>query len=226
MIPVAICSPIPALRAGLRALIAADPALNPAAMYASLAEMLNGDDGDGSALETVYIVTADALGEAGLHALVERPDLTVLLVCDAEEFAELAGAEAFAGGEARAWGVVSPETSAEGLQAAVHALAEGLILVSPDLMQAVLNFQGMGVQTALSGEAASPVLEDGEHLTNRETDVLLLVAQGLTNKQIALALRISEHTVKFHVSSIYAKLNVSNRTEAVRKGARQGIIPL
>lgn len=224
MIPVAICSPIPALRAGLRALIAADPALSPEASYASLAEMLGGDND--AALETVYIVTADALGDSGLHALVERPDLTVLLVCDAEEFSELAGAEAFASGEARAWGLVSPETPAETLQAAVHAVAEGLVLASPDLMQAVLNFQGMGVRAALSEDAARPALEDGEHLTNRETDVLQLVAQGLTNKQIALALRISEHTVKFHVSSIYAKLNVSNRTEAVRKGARQGIIPL
>jgi DNA-binding NarL/FixJ family response regulator len=65
-----------------------------------------------------------------------------------------------------------------------------------------------------------------EHLTEREIDVLREVARGLTNKQIALALGISEHTVKFHVSSVYGKLGASNRTEAVRKGARRGFIPL
>ena len=73
--------------------------------------------------------------------------------------------------------------------------------------------------------APSPDLRP-EPLTERETDVLRLAAQGLTNKQIALALAISEHTVKFHISAIYAKLRVSNRAEAVRKGARWGWVPL
>jgi DNA-binding NarL/FixJ family response regulator len=56
--------------------------------------------------------------------------------------------------------------------------------------------------------------------------VLGLLAKGLANKQIAVALGISEHTVKFHVSSIYSKLNVTNRTEAVREGLRGGWIAL
>jgi DNA-binding NarL/FixJ family response regulator len=53
-----------------------------------------------------------------------------------------------------------------------------------------------------------------------------MLAKGLANKQIASALGISEHTVKFHVSSIYTKLNVSNRTEAVREGLRGGWVTL
>jgi DNA-binding NarL/FixJ family response regulator len=65
-----------------------------------------------------------------------------------------------------------------------------------------------------------------ETLTQRETQVLQLLSQGLANKQIALSLEISEHTVKFHVSSIYAKLGVTNRTEAVRQGVRHGLIVL
>jgi DNA-binding NarL/FixJ family response regulator len=56
--------------------------------------------------------------------------------------------------------------------------------------------------------------------------VIGLLAKGLANKQIAIALGISEHTVKFHVSSIYTKLNVTNRTEAVRAGLRGGWIAL
>ena len=65
-----------------------------------------------------------------------------------------------------------------------------------------------------------------ETLTGREIEVLQYVAQGLANKQIGLAMGISEHTVKFHISSIYAKLGVSNRTEAVRRGVRLGLIAL
>lgn len=53
-----------------------------------------------------------------------------------------------------------------------------------------------------------------------------MLAQGLPNKQLALQLGISEHTVKFHVSAIYTKLAVTNRIEAVRRGARLGLIVL
>jgi NarL family two-component system response regulator YdfI len=63
-------------------------------------------------------------------------------------------------------------------------------------------------------------------LTEREGQVLQCIAQGLANKQIAVALGISEHTVKFHLSSIYSKLGATNRTEAVRLGTLQGIIVL
>jgi DNA-binding CsgD family transcriptional regulator len=63
-----------------------------------------------------------------------------------------------------------------------------------------------------------------QSLTMRETEVLQLTAQGFANKQIAIQLKISEHTVKFHLSSLYAKLGVTNRTEAVRAGARSGLI--
>lgn len=65
-----------------------------------------------------------------------------------------------------------------------------------------------------------------EPLTAREMEVLQRMAAGLANKQIALALNISEHTVKFHLSSLYAKLGVSSRTEAVRRGLELGLISL
>jgi DNA-binding CsgD family transcriptional regulator len=65
-----------------------------------------------------------------------------------------------------------------------------------------------------------------EPLTPREMEVIQLMAQGLANKQIALALGISEHTVKFHLSSLYAKLGISSRTEAVKRGIELGLISL
>jgi two-component system, NarL family, response regulator YdfI len=63
-----------------------------------------------------------------------------------------------------------------------------------------------------------------EELTPREVEVLQLMAQGLGNKTIAARLGISEHTAKFHVSSIFGKLGVSSRTEAVMRGIKQGLV--
>lgn len=65
-----------------------------------------------------------------------------------------------------------------------------------------------------------------EGLTSREHDVLALVADGLPNREIAQALSISEHTVKFHLASIFGKLGVSTRTEAVQRGVRLGVIEI
>jgi len=109
----------------------------------------------------------------------------------------------------RVWGVLPTETSAEELVAAIHALSQGLIVGTANLIF----------------ETGNEPLERGP-LTERESEVLNLLAKGLANKQIAMSLGISEHTVKFHVSSIYTKLNVTNRTEAVREGLRGGWIAL
>jgi ATP/maltotriose-dependent transcriptional regulator MalT len=65
-----------------------------------------------------------------------------------------------------------------------------------------------------------------EPLTPREHDVLELVAEGLSNKAIGARLGISDQTVKFHVASICGKLGVANRTEAVRRALRRGLITL
>ncbi|MFM8426566.1 MAG: response regulator transcription factor, partial [Chloroflexota bacterium] len=65
-----------------------------------------------------------------------------------------------------------------------------------------------------------------EPLTAREKEVLQHMAEGLANKQIALTLGISEHTVKFHLSALYAKLGAASRTEAVKRGIELGLISL
>ena len=65
-----------------------------------------------------------------------------------------------------------------------------------------------------------------ESLTTREQDVLEHIAAGLSNRQIASALGISEHTVKFHVSALLGKLGVSSRAAAVRHGLRRGLVTL
>lgn len=65
-----------------------------------------------------------------------------------------------------------------------------------------------------------------EALTPRELEVLEALGEGLSNKSIAARLGITEHTVKFHVSAIFGKLGAENRTDAVRRGVRLGLIAL
>jgi DNA-binding NarL/FixJ family response regulator len=115
----------------------------------------------------------------------------------------------------RIWGILSIDASTEELGAAIHALSAGLLVGMPALFDPLL----LDVPAHTGGQVHEP-------LTDRESEVLQLLARGLANKQIALQLGISEHTVKFHVSGIYAKLGATNRTEAVRLGVRQGLILL
>jgi NarL family two-component system response regulator YdfI len=76
-------------------------------------------------------------------------------------------------------------------------------------------------------EPGNPVqLSPAEHLTAREVEVLRLVARGQGNKEVAAQLNLSEHTVKFHVSSVLAKLGARSRTEAVTIGILRGLVPI
>ena len=88
----------------------------------------------------------------------------------------------------------------------------------------------LAVDAVLTPTAGLPTQDDDElvdePLTTRELEVLALMAEGLSNKQIAARLAISDQTVKFHVASIGGKLNALNRTDAVRRGLRRGLIAL
>lgn len=102
------------------------------------------------------------------------------------------------------------------IQAAVQAAAAGLVALEVAGLEALLNAHGTA-----SGQASEGPMEP---LTPRELEVLQLLAAGLGNKEIASRLKISDHTVKFHVASIMGKLGAENRTEAVTMGIRQGLI--
>ena len=78
-----------------------------------------------------------------------------------------------------------------------------------------------------AGSASSRALDElAESLTRRELEVLQMLAAGLSNKEIAARLNISDHTVKFHVASILGKLGAGSRTEAVSLGIRRGLVLL
>ncbi len=116
------------------------------------------------------------------------------------------------------WGMVPLDAPATQLQAAVIAAAQGLITLPR--VQALQLYDRRPVSETIAIE------EPDETLTTREREVLELVGQGLSNKLIARQLQISEHTVKFHVSSISNKLGAASRTDAVRRGLRHGLITL
>jgi DNA-binding NarL/FixJ family response regulator len=103
------------------------------------------------------------------------------------------------------------------LIAALQAATAGLIVVHPGEISQILR---------ISTPAPNPLPELPEPLTPREQEVLQMLAGGIGNKQIASRLSISEHTVKFHVTSIFGKLGVSSRTEAVSTGIRRGLVLL
>ena len=101
------------------------------------------------------------------------------------------------------------------LIAAIDAVVAGLIVIHPELVSIDEN-----------APAIIPLSQSEIYLTPRETEILQLLGEGLDNKAIATCLYISKHTVKFHISSIFSKLDVSSRTEAVTLGLRQGLIRL
>ena len=112
--------------------------------------------------------------------------------------------------------VLPRESPAREILAAIHATAAGLAVVSPEVLDVLVPAtfdSGTGDDIAIT-----------EPLTEREMQVLAALAEGAGNKEIAARLQISEHTVKFHVSAILAKLGAATRTEAVARGYREGLI--
>lgn len=209
-----VVSPLPAVRAGLRALIAAAADLPVVGESGQLASV----PASRLALEPlpdVIVLDGSAVLDSGAIAseLPERePGLVILGPVPGDERLPLD-----LGG--RAWAYLPREVSGEPLVAAVRAVASGLTVIDPLLGQHLFARADVPVATPAT-EAA------GEELTTREREVLQLVAVGLGNKTIAQRLGISEHTVKFHVAAILAKLGASSRTEAVHLGARRGLVAL
>jgi two-component system, NarL family, response regulator YdfI len=126
--------------------------------------------------------------------------------------------------------VISRDANTEDMQLALQAADAGFVLLHPTSVHGLLQNNAIAEINDISGEgiaqedlAPADVIED---LTARESEVLRLVSMGLGNKEIAVRLAISEHTAKFHISSILSKLHAGSRTEAVSLGIRRGLIPI
>jgi len=121
--------------------------------------------------------------------------------------------------------IISRDANIEDMQLALQAADAGFVLLHPTSVQGLLQNNSMAEIDEITGAGITHenLLED---LTSRESEVLRLVSMGLGNKEIAARLEISEHTAKFHISSILSKLHAGSRTEAVSLGIRKGLIPI
>ena len=135
----------------------------------------------------------------------ELPDTEVLALTSVLEDASVVGAV-----RAGAIGYLLKDTQAEALCQAIKAAAAGQVQLTPRAAARLMQV----VSTPESPEA----------LTERETEVLRLLAQGQSNKQIAQGLHITEKTVKTHVSNILGKLGVQSRTQATLYAIRIGLV--
>jgi DNA-binding NarL/FixJ family response regulator len=222
---VQVISAYPAIRSGLAALLRAQPGwtvAGEAAPDALASSAILPDvvlfDADATPDAETFSGWLDLLRPAGgvLLLLPERPRGT--LATDAGSLAQLATvAETAEVG----LGVLARDASVEEVVAAITAVGAGLLTLSRRQAAALWLRQEPVIPTGTQAAESS-----AEPLTPREHEVLQLLAEGLPNKLIAQRLRVSDHTVKFHVSSIMLKLNAASRTEAVTAAARRGLLIL
>jgi NarL family two-component system response regulator YdfI len=171
---------------------------------ASLASFSHGTELD------VVVIDSDAILDLLQEPMSDAAIVLLTAVSDARSISRLL--------RNRFRAILSRESDPDDIISAILAAHDGLVLLSPpaaESLAAVYEDRALEVETGLS-----------EEITSRETDVLRMVAEGLVNKDIATRLGISEHTVKFHISSILDKLGASTRTEAVALGIRRGLIPI
>ncbi|MDX6694091.1 MAG: hypothetical protein QOF02_1694 [Blastocatellia bacterium] len=200
------------VRAGLEALVKEQPSLRLTGSVvgtATLARQVEDLQPDVLLLEADVHDDEAALAGLGLDA--EHLPAVVLLT-DIPHNSRLTNELLRAGVRA----ILPRETTASEIVAAIEAAVAGLFVLHQETIDAVLRDEPP-TERALASTLLQP-------LSPREVEVLGMMAEGLGNKTIAWRLGISEHTVKFHVGSIFNKLNAASRTEAVTLGIRQGLI--
>jgi len=193
-------------------MVRSSPSLEFAGEFAgTIAGNIDAAQGPGEMAADVLLIEAEP-GEADWAAYADVPIPSVWLM-------DLADANAVSAAlRAGIRGVISRDATAEEIEAAAQAVHAGLMVAAPAAMLELLPEVSTGAQP-FAEELAEP-------LSERELEVLDRMAEGLSNKLIAHRLGISEHTVKTHVASIFAKLGASTRTEAVSQAIRRGLVML
>ncbi len=143
----------------------------------------------------------------------ELPDTRIAIVTVSDHDEDL-----FEAIKSGAEGYLLKDMAEAELERTLNALAAGEPALSPGLAAKILN------EFARLGGEAPPKEEQRDDLTTREREVLQLVAEGATNKEIATSLYLSEHTVNFHMKNILSKLHLRNRAHAVAYAIRTGLV--
>jgi DNA-binding NarL/FixJ family response regulator len=196
------------VKVGLNTLLQTDPDIDVVRDYDDISTTIKFPDID------VVVIYGVSVSPSGINQIADNyPQAAPLILTEDPGVIQFVSSS-----WQKAWGILPLDASAEAILSAVHALSEGLIINHPSFMGGI-----SAGNSSLSDFTSKVILET---LTDREMEVLQLLALGLANKQIAQELGISPNTVKFHVSLIYDKLGVTNRTEAVRRGIQGGLISL
>lgn len=206
MIRVLIVAASAIVQMGLEAIVRTDPELVVVGSADRLSEPWI------EALGVEVVLLSMELTEETLNAITPLLDTeqSVAVVWLVEPLQESGIAEALRLG---VLGVLPQDATADEILAAITATAAGLVVLHPEIASFLKS-------------SVAPLAPARQALTQREVEILQMLSEGMANKTIAKQLHISEHTVKFHISSIFSKLNVSSRTEAVTIGIRQGLILL
>jgi len=196
------------VRQGLRMLLSLDAELQIAGEAADGAEALRLARELRPDVVVMDIMMPRMDGIAATEAIRrELPDTEVLALTSAADDESVVGAI-----RAGAIGYLLKNSEPGDVIQAIKAAAAGQVQLSPEAATRLMR-----------GVAPAQPADGGEPLTERETDVLRLLARGLANKEIARELRIGEKTVKTHVSNVLAKLGVQSRTQAALLATRMGI---
>ena len=202
MIQVLIAASSAVMRAGLEAVVRSSNAL--AFIRALSLEELENRMGEVTA--DVLLLESSDFDEEWINTLAEVAIPAVVLT-ESPDPAWLA-----TGFRSSVRAVLSTDASGTEITAALQAAAAGLVTMQPTLLDLL----------ATDPRPVPAKLE--EPLSRREIEVLGMLAEGLSNKLIAHRMGISEHTVKFHVTSIMSKLHAGSRTDAVMQGIRRGLL--
>jgi DNA-binding NarL/FixJ family response regulator len=183
--------------------------------------------GSASSIEALTSDISDTQADVLLvDATTESPEAILESLADSDLAAEIPivvlseAASPAASAQALQSGIralLPAEIPSDQLAAALQAVAAGLAVLHPSELPAVFP---------VAAPASKPLAELTEPLTRREREVLQMLAAGLANKEIAARLNISDHTAKFHVAAILAKLGAATRAEAVALGIRRGLVLL
>lgn len=149
-----------------------------------------------------------------LQAKMPQINILVLTVSDNE-------ADLFAAIKFGATGYILKNTEPEELVQAIYHIAQGGVIISPVMATKLLT----EFRDSTSDTKAEKTTADEASLSPREDEVLRLVAQGATNKEIADSLFISENTVKTHLRNIMDKLHLANRSQAAAYAVKRGLVP-